>query len=418
MRKANTPTRLDGEWIARLDPAVLDRVIEAAGGTPVYVYSAPVLRARVRELVEAFPRASIRYAMKANANPAVLDLLRREGIGVDTVSPYEIRLAREVGFRRRDIAYSGNNPSNDELRLIHRRGIHPSLDALSALDRFGRIAPGAKVSLRLNLDIGAGHHPHVITAGPDSKFGLAADDLPEARRICATHGLRIAGLHQHIGSGLFDSEPYLTAADRLFDLAATFDSLERVDIGGGFGVPYRHDEKPVDLRAWGKAIGERFARLEKRARHSLELLIEPGRYIVAEAGALVATVTTVKHTRDRVFVGVDSGMHHLVRPAMYGSHHPVHLLATERPDSVRDATRCFFVGPICESGDVLAEERTMVPPREGDRIAIGVAGAYGFAMASQYNLRARPSEVLIDGDDVRLVRKRERYRDVVRKRDL
>jgi diaminopimelate decarboxylase len=254
----------------------------------------------------------------------------------------------------------------------------------------------------------------VITAGPDSNFGLAPEDLPEARRFAVRHQLRIVGLHQHIGSGLFDRAPFLEAMDRLLELVPTFEDLELVDIGGGFGVPYRPDETPIDLHAWGRDVSSRFARLERRLGRRLALLIEPGRYLVAECGVLLARVTTVKHTRDRVFVGLDSGMHHLVRPAMYGSYHPVYpLTPREGPLS-----RCFFVGPICESGDVLAEDRRMVAPAEGDLLAIGVAGAYGYAMASQYNLRGRPAEVLIDGTHARTIRTRERYRDVVRKRDL
>jgi diaminopimelate decarboxylase len=383
-------------------------------GTPFYAYSSRLLRSRSRALAKAFPSAAIRYAMKANGNPAVLEVVRRAGLGVDTVSPWEVLLAREVGFRKKQIIYSGNMPSDDDLAAVHREGVMINLDALSSLRRYGKLAPGAKVSLRVNLDVGGGHHPHVITAGSGSKFGLAPEELPEARAIAAAHKLRIVGLHQHIGSGIFELDLFLEALDPLLALLVDFPDLEFVDAGGGFGVPYRPDERPIDLEAWGRAVTERFEVAARRYGRPLQLMLEPGRYVVCEAGVLVARVTTVKRTRDRVFVGTDSGMHHLIRPALYQSYHPV----ATYPLRERAAERLFFTGPICESGDLLAEERAMPLPEEGDLVLVGNAGAYGYAMASHYNLRARPAEVMVDGDDWRLVREREVYRDVVRRRDV
>lgn len=383
-------------------------------GTPAYVYSARVLRNHCRALVRAFPGVSLRYAMKANANPSLLRMIRGQRLGVDTVSAWEVALARECGFRPRDIVYSGSNPTDEELEAVHKAGVLANLDALSALRRYGKLHRGAPVSLRLNLDIGGGHHPHVVTAGPDSKFGLAPEELPEARALIARYGLKLVGLHQHIGSGVFDLSLWMEAFEALLELAGAIPGVQIVDAGGGFGVPYRPDESPIDLPVWGRAITSRMARFNAARKKKARLVLEPGRYVVCEAGVLVARVTTVKRTRDRVFVGVDSGMHHLVRPAMYQAWHPV--VTYPRRDGPQE--RVFVVGPICESGDVLAEERTMAVPREGDLVVVGNAGAYGFAMASHYNLRARPAEVLVDGDRARLVRKRESYRDVVRTRDV
>lgn len=382
-------------------------------GTPFYAYSARLLRARARALVTAFPGVEVRYAMKANACPAVLSVVRRVGIGVDTVSPWEVRLAREVGFRRKRMIYSGNMPSDDDLREVHDRGVMINLDALSSLRRYGKIAPGAKVSLRVNLEVGGGHHPHVVTAGPESKFGLSPDELPEARAIAAEHGLKIVGLHQHIGSGIFELDLFLEALEPLLALLVDFPDLEFVDVGGGFGVPYQ-GEAPIDLPAWGKAVVARFDAAARRYGRPLKLIIEPGRYVVCEAGVLVARVTTVKRTRDRVFIGTDSGMHHLIRPALYQAWHPV----ATWPARTTAPERCFFTGPICESGDILAEDRSMPAPEEEDLVVVGNAGAYGYAMASNYNLRARPAEVLVDGNDFHLARAREDYRDVVRRRDV
>lgn len=385
------------------------KALAARFGTPFYAYSSRLVRARCRALKRAFPEAQIRYAMKSNACPSLLALVQREGLGVDTVSPWEVRLARELGFRKRDIIYSGNMPSDDDLAAVHRAGVMINLDALSALRRYGRRFPGSRVSLRLNLEVGGGHHPHVITAGPDSKFGLGVDELPEARAIAAEHRLTIAGLHQHIGSGIFELDLFLQALEPLLALLRDFPDLEFVDIGGGFGVPYRAEESPVDLDAWGAAVASRFQAATKLYGRPLSLVIEPGRYVSCEAGLLVARVTTVKRTRDRVFVGTDSGMHHLIRPALYQAWHPV----TTYPRRDGAPERCEVVGPICESGDVLAAERVMPVPEEGDLVVVGNAGAYGFAMASHYNLRARPAEVMVDGDDWHLAREREGYRDVV-----
>lgn len=381
-------------------------------GTPLFAYSSRLLRGRSRALTRAFPGAQLRYAMKANGCPAVLAAVHREGIGVDTVSPWEVRLAREVGFRKREIIYSGSMPSDDDLRAVHAAGVRINLDALSSLERYGKIAPGAKVSLRVNLDVGGGHHPHVITAGVDSKFGLSPEDLPEARAIAARHRLRIVGLHQHIGSGIFEVDLFIEALTPLLALLIDFPDLEFVDAGGGFAVPYRPEEKAIDLDAWGRAVTERFR--AAAGTRKITLMLEPGRYVVCEAGILVARVTTVKRTRDRVFVGTDTGMHHLIRPALYQSYHPV----TTYPAREGTPERCFVVGPICESGDVIAEERSMVVPHEGDLVLVGNAGAYGYAMASHYNLRARPAEVVLEGDAARLARARERYRDIVAKRDV
>ncbi len=284
-----------------------------------------------------------------------------------------------------------------------------NLDSLSALDRFGRSAPRARVSLRLNLEIGGGHHPHVVTAGPDSKFGLSPAEIPQAIALARKHRLRIVGIHQHVGSGIFQRSLFLRAFDRLLELVPRFPELEFVDAGGGFGVPYREAERAIDLPRWGADVTARFETVRAATGRNLALVLEPGRYIVADAGVLVTRVTTVKRTRDRTFVGVDSGMHHLIRPAMYGSYHAVY--APKR--TTRRAERCFVVGPICESGDFLAADRRMPPPREGDLLVVGNAGAYGYTMASFYNLRARPPECMLDGGKVRVVQPRDTYEGVV-----
>lgn len=400
-------------WRSWLGPHRARRLCERFG-TPLYAYSGPVIRNRCRALTRAFPGVALRYAMKANSNPTILRIVRSMGLGVDTVSPWEVHLALEAGFRKAEMIYSGSNPSDDDLRAVHRAGVLINLDALSALHRYGRMFRNARVSLRVNLEVGGGHHPHVVTAGPDSKFGLAQEDLPEARAIAARFGMKIVGLHQHMGSGIFDPQLFLDGLDPLLALTDVLPDLEVVDAGGGFGVPYRPEESPLDLKSLGPRVMARLHAIQKGRKKPLRFVMEPGRYVVAESGALLTQVTTLKRTRDRVFIGVDSGMHHLIRPALYQSYHPVCLI----PERDGAALRSFIVGPICESGDVLAEERMLPMPEEGDLVIVGNAGAYGYAMSSHYNLRARPAEVLVDQGKVSVIRARESYRDVIRRRDL
>lgn len=404
------------EWARSVSLDQWER-LALAQGTPFYAYDAGVVRARCRDVRAAFSQGEVRYAMKANANGAVLDLVRDERCGIDAVSAWEVRFALDRGYAREEVLYTGSFPSDDELRSVASMGVVANLDALSSLDRYGAIAPGAAVSIRIDLEEGAGHHPHVVTAGDESKFGLTMDALDEALAIVRRRGLRLAGLHQHIGSGLISDEHrevWLRAAEGLFAVAtrveAAMGPLAFVDVGGGFGVGYRDEERTVELASWGAAVQRAREKLWPDPARRPALWVEPGRYLVAESGALVCRVTTIKHARDRIWVGTDAGMHSLIRPAMYGSYHPVWRTRS----SAETARRCFVVGPICESGDVLAEERMIAVPEEGELLVIGVAGAYGYAMASTYNLRPRPAEWIRDGGEWSLARSSEPYERVVR----
>ncbi|MBI5512843.1 MAG: diaminopimelate decarboxylase [Deltaproteobacteria bacterium] len=387
-------------------------------GTPLFVYSRRLLRGRCRALQRAFPGAELHYAMKANSNPSLLRLFTRWGLGIDAVSPWEVALALAVGADPLKVLFTGNNPSPADLAAVHASGVRVNLDALPTLEAWARLSgPGREVSLRLNLDVGGGHHRHVVTGGRDSKFGLTLAELPEARRIAGAHGHRIVGLHQHIGSGVFDVKLFLAALEPLLALVPDFPDLSFVDAGGGFGVPYRPEERPVDLAAWGHAVLSRVQRArEEHHRPGLRLLLEPGRYVVCEAGVLLSTVTTVKPRGDRVWVGLDTGMHHLVRPALYQAWHPVRSYPRGRRE--RPTARCWLVGSICESGDVLAEARALPLPEAGELVALGNAGAYGYVMASHYNLRPRPAEVLVDGDRFTLLRAAETFEEVVNPREI
>ena len=387
-------------------------------GTPLYVYDEAVIRARCGELRAAFAgaRPDFHYAVKANFNPALLRIVKDEGFGIDAVSPNEVRLALELGFQPGQILFTGNNVSEDDLAYCIAQNVPVNLGSLDEVERFGRLQPGATVSARINPDVGAGHHHHVITGGPDSKFGIAGEDRARLREALARHSLRLAGIHAHIGSGILRTDDMLAAMDIVLHAAQGYEGLDFIDFGGGFGVPYRPEEKRLPLAELGSAMAAKFVEFGRRYGRPLRMKLEPGRYVVAESGTLLARVTSVKSTSRHTFAGTDSGMNHLVRPAMYGAYHGI-VNASRVEGPLRPVV---VAGNICESGDVFTqgedglEDRPIAEPRVGDLLAIQDAGAYGMCLSSQYNLRPRPPEVLVNGDGARLIRRRETYEDLMR----
>jgi len=371
-------------------------------GTPLYVTDAGVVRDRFARLREAFPGAEIHYAAKANTHPALLRLLRDLGAGVDAVSLGEAVAARLAGFDPGDITYTGVFPSDAELEAVLDMGVRINADSVGDLDRIARLSPGREVGLRVNPGVGSGHHEHVVTGGPAAKFGVPLEDVTGAWKHARELGLRPAGLHMHIGSGI--SQPDVMR-EALMRLAAGFAALGEegpaprfADIGGGIPVPYRPGEVPADLAALADAAREVLG-------PGIDLVLEPGRYLVAESTVLVTRVTGCKPG----FVGVDAGFHTLLRPALYGAYH--HVSNLTRPDA--ELVRVDVAGPLCESGDVLGRDRSLPRPEPGDLLAIHSAGAYGFSMASRYNSRPLPAEVLVEGSEARLVRERETLEDLL-----
>jgi diaminopimelate decarboxylase len=381
-----------------------------AYGTPLYVYDEALLRERCRTIRAAIPLPGVEilYALKANSNAAILRTIREEGLGADAVSLGEVLLAKKCGFPSALISFNGNNVDDAELRAVAAAGAHVCADGLSQLERLARLGVGGAVAVRLNPDVGAGHHDHVITGGPEAKFGIAPDEIPQALAIARKGSLAIDGIQQHIGSGILDPDVFLLAVDALLDAARGLPDLRYADFGGGIGIPSRPGEKPFDLAAFGRKAAARLEAFRQRVGRPITFRLEPGRYVVAESGSLLVRVTAIKRTRDHVFVGTDSGFNHLIRPILYGAWHPVENLTNPQgaPVVVRVA------GNICESGDLFAVDRPIPEPREGDLLAIRNAGAYGWSMASPYNLRPRPAEVLFSGAAHRLVRRRETFDDL------
>ncbi len=388
--------------------------------TPLYLLSEKRIRDNYNRLHNAlisnYKHLRVYYAAKANTNLTVLRVLQSEGAYLDAVSPGEVFMGLSSGYTPDRILFTGTSVRNDELKFLSGANITVNVDSQSELDRLLKIAVPPVVSVRVNPEVGAGHHSHCITAGPESKFGLMEEDALKAYATAKRARVERFGIHMHIGSGILDLEPYSLAVEKLLNIAKRVHDeigieFEFIDIGGGFGVPYNPEDKDLDLTEFSNKIVSPFKnRVKEYGLGKPFLCVEPGRYLVCDASILLTTVNTIKITPSKKFVGVDAGFNTLVRPAMYGSYHPI-LVANKVAQA--DKETYDVVGPICESGDSLAKERQLPKVEEDDLLAVLNAGAYGFSMSSQYNSRPRAAEVMIrQGKDV-LVRKREELSDLM-----
>ncbi len=401
--------------------------LAARFGTPLYVYDAGAIRRQIACVREAFAGIPFRafYAMKANSNLAILRLVHEQGLGCDAVSPGEIHLAMLAGFPAESIWFTCSNVSDEDLRAIPDPRIVVNVNSMSEIDRCLALELPNPIALRVNPDVGAGHHADVITAGESVKFGIDLAEVESARMRVEDSGRKVVGLHAHIGSGVDAPEPLLGSARCLLDLAPGFRNLQWLNFGGGIATPYRPGEQEFPIAEYGARLAE-LAGPVLRERN-LTAIIEPGRYIVAASGTLLARVTTRRVSAGLDWVGVDTGFNHLVRPSKYSAYH--HILNASRGSdaSLRwswDASvardEVVVAGNLCESGDVFTRTGGRVTTRRIDRVKVGDllafcdAGAYGFSMASHYNARLLPPEVLLDGGDARLVRVRQTFEDLVR----
>ena len=353
------------------------------GRDAAYVYDTATIGLRCRELRALRSVSALHYAMKANPHPAVLGAVRAAGIGIECVSRAEVEhaLASLPGLLPSEILFTPNFAPRDEYRWALATGLRVTLDNLHPLRHWAALFRGREAFLRLDPGVGRGHHAHVRTGGTASKFGIPAGDVAEAAALAREAGLRITGLHVHAGSGIGDAGHWAGVAEFLLDAAVHFPEARVFDLGGGLGVPDRAGRAPLDLAALDVSLAALSQRLEGR-----ELWLEPGRYLVAEAGVLLARVTQLKDKGASAFVGVATGMNSLIRPALYGAHHDIVNLS--RLDAAGPLREFDVVGPICETGDVLGHARLLpADTAEGDVLLIATAGAYGAAMASHYNLR-------------------------------
>ena len=392
-------------------------------GSVLYVYNETLLRRACRDLLSlsSHPGFRVNYSAKANANPALLKIIREEGCLVDAMSPGELAINLMAGFTTDQILYVCNNVSAEELRNAVDHGLLVSVDSLAQLERYGQINPGGRVMVRINPGIGAGHHQKVVTAGKSTKFGIDPYDLDSLRATLERHQLVLAGVNQHIGSLFMESDGYLNAMDVMLDFVAKLPEdlskyLSVIDFGGGFGIPYHKHEGQarLDLATLGQGLHSRLTEFSRQTGYQGLFFIEPGRYVAAECGLVLGTVQAVKNNGPTRYVGTDLGFNVLMRPVLYEAFHDIEVY---REGGVPDVNLMpqTVVGNICESGDILAKDRELPEMREGDILALLDAGAYGFAMSSSYNQRFRPAEVVIGKDGrVRLIRRRETLDDITR----
>ncbi|HLN88665.1 MAG TPA: diaminopimelate decarboxylase [Candidatus Binatia bacterium] len=388
--------------------------------TPLYLLSEKRIRDNYNHLYNAlisnYKHLRVYYAAKANNNLAVLKILQSEGAYLDAVSPGEVFMGLSSGFSPDRILFTGTSVRNDELKFLADANITINVDSQSELDRLLKISVPPVVSVRVNPEVGAGHHSHCITAGPESKFGLMEENALKAYATAKRARVERFGIHMHIGSGILDVEPYLLAVEKLLNIAKRVHDevgieFEFIDIGGGFGIPYNPEDRDLDLTDFSNKIVVPFkTKVKEYCLGKPFLCVEPGRYLVCDASILLTTVNTVKVTPSRKFVGVDAGFNTLIRPTMYGSYHPI-LVANKVAQA--DKETYDVVGPICESGDALAKERQLPIVDEGDLLAVLNAGAYGFSMSSQYNSRPRAAEVMVRQGKAVVVRQREQLSDLM-----
>ena len=381
-------------------------------GSPLYVYDAEKIQSQYNRLTKAFSKVDklrINYAMKALSNVSILQLLREMGSGLDTVSIQEVLLGLHAGYDPEKIFYTPNGVSLEEIEEVAAMGVQINIDNLSILEQFGTKYPNVPVCIRINPHVMAGGNANISVGHIDSKFGISVHQLPHLVRIVENTNMNIVGIHMHTGSDILDIEVFLYAAEILFDAAKNFKNLDFLDFGSGFKVPYKKDDIETDIEELGKKLSKRFNSFCAEYGRELTLIFEPGKFLVSEAGFFLAKVNVVKQTTSTVFAGIDSGFNHLIRPMFYGSQHHIenisHPKGKERFYSV--------VGYICET-DTFANNRKIAEIKEGDILCFRNAGAYCFSMASNYNSRYKPAEVLWMNGEGHLIRAHETFEDLLR----
>ena len=380
-------------------------------GSPVYVYDAEKITSQYQRLTNAFrvDELRIHYAVKALSNISILKLLNSLGCGLDTVSIQEVKLGIQAGVSPEKIIYTPNGVSLEEIEEVVTLGAQINIDNLSILEQFGSRHPEIPVCIRINPHVMAGGNSKISVGHIDSKFGISIHQMPHLLRIVENTGMHINGIHMHTGSDILDIGVFLYASEILFEAARNFKELEFIDFGSGFKVPYRPGDIETDIEDLGEQLTRKFKAFCKEYGRDLALAFEPGKYLVSDAGKFLAKVNVIKQTTSTVFAGIDSGFNHLIRPMFYGSHHEITNISNP------DAKNRFYsvVGYICET-DTFGNNRRISEIREGDILSFSNAGAYCFSMASNFNSRLRPAEVLWYNNQAHLIREREVFEDLTR----
>lgn len=381
-------------------------------GSPVYIYDADLIKQQYAKLTQAFSKVSdlrIHYAVKALSNISVLELMGNLGAGLDTVSIQEVKLGIEAGVAPEKIIFTPNGVGLEEILKAAEMGVQINIDNLSILEQFGTLHPEIPVCIRINPHVMAGGNANISVGHIDSKFGISIHQIPHILRIVENTGMRVNGVHMHTGSDILDIDVFLYATEVLFETASKFKDLEFIDFGSGFKVAYRDGDVQTDIDELGDRLCERFNQFCQDQGKDLTMAFEPGKFLVSAAGFFVTKVNVVKQTTSTVFAQVDSGFNHLMRPMLYGAWHNITNISNpsgrERFYSV--------VGYICET-DTFATNRRIAEIAEGDLLAFSNAGAYCFSMASNYNSRYRPAEVLVKNGKPYLIRQREEFDDLIK----
>lgn len=395
----------------RLTPAQL-RNMASEFGTPLYVYDAEKIAEQYQKLTAAFSQCDTKifFACKALTNVNILKHIRSIGCNVDCSSINEVKIALLAGFDPANVLYTSNGIHFSEIEEAQSLGVHINIDSLSNLEKFGkRFGKAYPVGIRLRPNIMGGGNIKISTGHDKSKFGIPVDKLPDILRVVETYDLLVQNLHIHTGSDIKDVDIFVKGIDVLFDIIPHFKDLKSIDLGGGFKVPYREGDDETDIQLLAEKITAAFANHPNPNGKPLQVWLEPGKFLVSAAGYLITEVNVIKENSNTVFVGVNSGFNHLIRPMMYDAFHEVqnitNLAGEEKPYTV--------VGNICET-DTFATDRKIATVHEGDLLVFYNAGAYGFEMSSNFNSRLKPAEVLYENGKARLIRKRDVFDDLLR----
>ena len=385
-------------------------------GSPLYVYDTEIIASQYNRITDAFKKVGqlqLNYAVKALSNINILRFFKNLGAGLDTVSIQEVNLGLSVGVAPEKIIYTPNGVSLEEIENVAKMGVQINIDNLSILELFGQKHPEIPVCIRINPHIMAGGNSKISVGHIDSKFGISVHQVPHIKRVVENTGMHINGIHMHTGSDILDIDTFLRATEILFDVAKKFKTIDFIDFGSGFKVPYKEGDISTDIEQLGLQLSERFNSFCKDFGKKVTLMFEPGKFLVSKAGYFLAKVNVVKQTTSTVFAGIDSGFNHLIRPMMYDSYH--HISNISNPDG-RDR---FYsvVGYICET-DTFGSNRRISEILEGDILCFENAGAYCFSMASNYNSRYRPAEVMIYNNDDYLIRERETFEDLIKNQKI
>ena len=381
-------------------------------GSPLYIYEADKIKSQFKRLSNAFKNVKklrINYAVKALSNISILKLMKKLGSGIDTVSIQEVKLGIKAGFNSNRIIFTPNGVNISEIEEVSKLGVQINIDNLSILESFGNKYPKTPVCIRINPHVMAGGNSNISVGHIDSKFGISIHQIPHLMRIVKNTNMNINGVHMHTGSDILDIDVFLHASEILFDTAKNFKNLEFIDFGSGFKVPYKIGDIETNINELGEKLSLKFNSFCKDYGKNLTLAFEPGKFLVSEAGSFIAKVNVIKQTTSTVFAQIESGFNHLIRPMLYGSYHEIYNLSNpngrERFYSV--------VGYICET-DTFGSNRKISEINEGDYLLFKNAGAYCQSMASNYNSRYRPAEVLWAQNKAHLIRKEESFEDILK----